>query len=501
MASRVVLVECSFDVRSDLIEKTAKRLCLLMSLLVIADIEENYGLAYAIYEIINWQMREIMIKDSEDESEGRPFEYNFWETLIRGCEREELLEADKAARMVLVRGWNAGGDQRKMKKIRAMGRIEKIGEIIDIAVTARNEHLLLGGECPDEELRGLLAEAKYYSGTGVTKEIRKDVKLDEKERLNCKTTGCPREIYLESKKVLEAATITQKLGSSEYLEELKGLYERWIEMVFKFYHSKKGVEKLSVISMPTQDYTSLKKVLLSNNVFEEVGKKYERPTGSYSKAKESDYYVALFFHWRMCQSLYDIHSLIDWKVDLKDRLTVQITVMHIFCSLCKAATNFCETKKVVEGYRASPDKVKYLSSLNTCEKDYLNTFNQTTLSLFRLPHVTILEVISTPKEEKKNVEDRVSRLLTMYSGSPLFTIFKETEKRVKKMDCSERCFRRQLVDWNKEEIQRFEEATSLVGIGERNERRPTVFPNHRTEDFEKDLSNILRHYLRLPSDS
>lgn len=37
--------------------------------------------------------------------------------------------------------------------------------------------------------------------------------------------------------------------------------------------SKKGIEKMNIFSMLTLDYTDLKKILLANNIFEEVGKK------------------------------------------------------------------------------------------------------------------------------------------------------------------------------------------------------------------------------------
>ena len=55
----------------DLVEKTVKRLTLLMSLLVILDAKEDFKLAYAVFVILNWKMREVT-KDGcwEESSNG-----------------------------------------------------------------------------------------------------------------------------------------------------------------------------------------------------------------------------------------------------------------------------------------------------------------------------------------------------------------------------------------------------------------------------------------------
>ena len=96
---------------------------------------------------------------------------------------------------------------------------------------------------------------------------------------------------------------------------------------------------------------------------------------------------------------------------------------------------------------------------------------------------------------------RTKKLMASYNESPIFTVFKETEKRVLKMDCADSCFRKQHVTLDKERIKRFEEAVAIIGVGEREEKEPESFPESRTEDFEKDLTNILRHYLRLTKKS
>jgi len=105
------------------------------------------------------------------------------------------------------------------------------------------------------------------------------------------------------------------------------------------------------------------------------------------------------------------------------------------------------------------------------------------------------------KVEMEKDKNRIMKLMASYSQSPLFTVFKGTGKRVLKMDCADNCFRKQLVYLDKERIKCFEEAASIVGVGEREEKEPESFPESQTEDFELDLTNILRHYIRLTKKS
>lgn len=532
-------------VQPNLLEKTVKRLIFVLDLLVKADGEGDFKTASACMDVYNWQMKETY-SNTENGSSSQsnatipPFEYNFWTTLARGSRDDRALYLDRLARGAVVNYWYCyryRADRGKKVEY-TLKTISIAGAAADCGNAARNK--ALNTDISEEELK----ENTYYkdrrkpviSMTKPPSSVIKNLKIDEKEVIVYKTIGCPKEFLERSRKILLTASFKHQSGAREYLEQYKDTLDKWVEDIFEYYHSKKGCEKLNILTMPTLDYSSVKKVILDHNVFKVLDSVCKRPEGPYPEVKESDYFVTKFLLWKMSQGLYEIQRRVNWKVDVENKLLLHLTIMQIFCILCEQGRSVHKHLVLVQNLRASTDKVKFVLSLNPVQKAMLNTYNMVTLHMYRKPHIGIVDRMDSvdigedlgfiAKEEsekdkkgeatggvQKRVESEIKKnnpdIIVVQredgffeykdGGEVLKDIYEKTEEAVKEMDCSnfKKCYRRVTEEEEKdfdEIINRFRPLGPAIV-------EDAVFSGNRSEDFTEGLKNILDHYLRPSEES
>lgn len=526
-----------FCVQPNLLEKTIKRLVFVLDLLVRADGEGDFKTASACMDIYNWQMKETC-SDTEIGNSPQPnaiippFEYNFWTTLARGSKDERALYLDRLARGAVINYWYCYRIARGKKIEHTLRTITIIGTAADCGNAARNKALSTGISEEEWKKDICFKERKdpVISMTKPPSAIMKNLKIDEKEVVVYKAIGCPKEFLERSRKILLIASFRHQSGAREYLEQYKETFDKWVEDIFEYYHSKKGCEKLNILTMTTLDYSTVKKVILDYNTFKVLDSICKRPSGSYSEVKESDYFVTKFLMWKMSQGLYDIQRRINWKVDVENKLLLHLTIMQIFCILCEQGRSVHKHLVVVQNLRASTDKVKFMLSLNPVQKAMLNTYNMVTLHMYRKPHILIVDrtdseelelTVSEESEKDKKgeatggVQEKIEsekkkdgpivvlREDGFYEytggGEVLKDIYERTEKTVKEMDCSN--FKKSYQKVTEEEEKDFNEIINRFRpLGSINVEN-AVFPGNRSEDFSEGLRSILDHYLRPSKES
>lgn len=507
--------EC-FRIRADLLEKTNKRLIFVMDLLVKAEKEEDHGLAIACEDILNWQMKEILDEDRYKGNQWIPFEHSLWLSAAKECKDKTLVFVDSIGRKNFAAAWIGMRGMVEKKFKRSIGLSIAIGASYDRAVGLRDRAVDMEEEEATKRLLPTVGK--------LTKDIFKNLKLDDKEVVTHKAIGCPKQFLEWSRKVLSMGSLRHQAGAAEDLEAYKEAYDRWVSELFDYYHSRKGVEKLNVITMTTLDYSDVKKLLLNYNVFEDINQSLKRPEGTYPEVKESDYYVKKFLLWKMSQGLYEIDFKMNWDIDVEDKLVLQVTIMQIFCLLCEQGMFLKRCLSVVEDYKASADKVKFATSLNEVRKEVLRAFNQVTLHMYRWPHMPLVDAmekygycVKNKKEEgEENIEEeeeeeegklneaaggqvkekvQKSGLYRYRDAEELLNeIYEETEKKVKEMDCSG--FKKCLSKVTKEENKKFQEVVDRFGLLDVSVHSGQVYAEIRLESFLEGLKSVLRHHLK-----
>jgi hypothetical protein len=507
-----------------------------------ADSESDFQTANACADIYNWQMREAFPEmeigtSSNAKATICPFEYNPWAALARGTKDESVLYLDRKNRGALTGFW-LGYRTNKGKKVEYILRTVIIaGTAADVGVALRNT--VIRRNASGKEIR----EDVDYQKRGepvvpkpLPTQILKNLKVDEKEEISYKAIGCPREFLERSRKMLMVASYRHQSGAKEYLEQYKEIFDKWIEEIFEYYHSKKGCEKLNILTMTTLDYSTVKKVLLDYNIFKDLGAACKRPEGPYSKVKESDYFVTKFLTWRLSQGLYEINRRVNWKVDVENKLLLHLTIMQIFCVLCEQGRYVHKHLVVVQKLRASTNKLEFINSLNPVQKSMLQAFNVVTLHMYRKPHIGIVdrmddldigedvkpvgkeeleeekkgeatggvqeEVESEKRKEEENVImlRRKDGFYEYKDGEEVLKdIYERTEETVKEKECSD--FKKHYKRVTEEEEREFEEVINRFRPLGPSNAMDSVFSENRVEDFTEGLKSVLSHYLNPPRNS
>ena len=520
-----------YSVRPDLLEKTIKRLMFAMDLLLQADSKGDPMLARALADIVNWQMRETFTKPEGEKPKGtiRPFTYNYWSSWARGSKKEKILYTDRVAREILIEYWMGYRLTFGKKRDNSKKLVLILGNMFDSAVNARNS--ALNDNVKDPKFREKNRQFKLRtkpileSGKPVTP-VRDNLQIDKRELENYKTEDI-KCLLSESERMLSVISFKHQAGESEHLELYKELYQKWVIAIFDYYHSKKGVEKLSILVNPTLDYTKMRDILLEYNLFGDLNSTYTKPEGPYTKVKDSDFFVTKYLLWRLAQGLYSAYNRVNWKIDKEDKLLLLATIMQVFCVLCEEASNFYEHIKIVKGYQASRDKVKYMLTLNIRQKDILNTFNIITLNMYRRPHIRIVdrmekyessseeedcctcdkkECSQKPENEIEKEKSKNSSEIAVKRKDGYFEVknrkdvvdvfYEKIEEDAKKRECSS--FSKRSYRPTDREEEEFEEVVKNFGQMDSRMMDSDIYTEEYKEDFAEGLKSVLKHYLSPP---
>ena len=517
--------------KPEVIEKIVKRLLLAMDLLIVAEFEKDYSTAAACFDIIGWQLLEFVRKKRPDK---RPLEGNMWRRLARKSKNNEAIYVDRKGREFLLncylnlRTEQEGGKKRK----EAVGQksekmIPLIGHMIDCSFKEMNKVIAIefGGEIKkveeESEWKGLREPIVVRE---IPRIIAENTTVNKKEK--SKTTEQVKNLLEESEKILSAVTLEHQTSDSGSLSIYKESYEKWIDSMFDFHHAKKGSGKLDVLLVSTENYDTVRSVLKAFNVFEEQS--LEKPKGSYTEVKCSDYFVAKYLKWKMTQELYAIRQKVKWDFNREDLLKLHLVVMQIFCLLCTSVYNFVEHKEVVEGFKKSADKLRYVQSLESEKKIVLNTFNIISLRLYKFPYRAVVDCIDedsisseeengeddektqeykdVEKEKKKKKSKPVKNkdgsyafvLDEYYLGNLVFAdVHARLEEEVKRLSCVD--LRKRMVKMDKKDEEEFfklmDEMTE--GLNSDETLSGKVYKDDYRENFEEGLQSVLEHYLKI----
>lgn len=503
---------------SEIVEKTVKRLVLSMDLLTVAEFEKDYKTAAACFDIACWQIIEFVRRSRPEQ---RPLDVNMWRRIARDSKSNEAVYVDRKAREVFLncylnlRTEHEGGRKRrdaigpKSKKI-----IPLLGCMIDTAIREREKVILTEFE---GEIKKVNSKCDW---TGlrepiVTREVPRvvaeNVAISDKEKNHSKSVSLVKDLFEESEKLLSAATLEHHTSDSGSLSVYKEIYEKWIDSLFDFHHTKKGNGKLDILLMPTENYNATRDILKSFNIFEEF--ELEKPKGSYSEVKCSDYLVTKCLRWRMAQGLHAVRQRVKWDFDRKDVVKLSITMMQIFCLLCAEANRFSSFQKVVEGFQKSEDKLGYIKDLRPEQKAMLHTFNVISLRLFRLPYRAVVDCFDedfSSEEERTNREEEKRKRLVKEKDGTFVCVLNDhfvadfvsedlharLEEEVKKLSCES--FQKQPVKMDRECEKEFLELMDKVteDLDHRVVLSREIYKGDFKEDIEEGVRDVLEHYLK-----